>query len=156
MIPAIQRGDPQWSELRAMGIGWWVRNVNTLRRCIEKVTFFHWILKDCHFPFFLILSLLNSRSLFVWSLLRICTHTLFLLSSVFISLPIKAPIPGFFSFPLQNTYTFLFPLLLLYPSCFFFFLNTGCYVAQSLFLPLLANIFKIVLKIKNNLNLKTF
>lgn len=121
MIPAIQRGDPQWSELRAMGIGWWVRNVNTLRRCIEKVTFFHWILKDCHFPFFLILSLLNSRSLFVWSLLCICAHTLFLLSSVFISLPIKAPIPGFFSFPLQNTYTFLFPLLLLYPSCFFFF-----------------------------------
>ncbi|XP_065268569.1 dmX-like protein 2 isoform X6 [Emys orbicularis] len=36
-IPAIQRGDPQWSELRAMGIGWWVRNINTLRRCIEKV-----------------------------------------------------------------------------------------------------------------------
>ncbi|XP_019359750.1 PREDICTED: dmX-like protein 2 isoform X3 [Gavialis gangeticus] len=37
IIPAIQRGDPQWSELRAMGIGWWVRNINTLRRCIEKV-----------------------------------------------------------------------------------------------------------------------
>ncbi|XP_063104804.1 dmX-like protein 2 isoform X3 [Cavia porcellus] len=37
MIPAIQRGDPQWSELRAMGIGWWVRNISTLRRCIEKV-----------------------------------------------------------------------------------------------------------------------
>uniref|UniRef100_A0A8D0L678 Dmx like 2 n=1 Tax=Sphenodon punctatus TaxID=8508 RepID=A0A8D0L678_SPHPU len=37
MIPAIQRGDPQWSELRAMGIGWWVRNINTLRRCVEKV-----------------------------------------------------------------------------------------------------------------------
>ncbi|XP_062998573.1 dmX-like protein 2 isoform X2 [Elgaria multicarinata webbii] len=37
MIPAIQRGDPQWSELRAMGIGWWVRNINTLRRCMEKV-----------------------------------------------------------------------------------------------------------------------
>ncbi|XP_059769285.1 dmX-like protein 2 isoform X2 [Balaenoptera ricei] len=37
MIPAIQRGNPQWSELRAMGIGWWVRNINTLRRCIEKV-----------------------------------------------------------------------------------------------------------------------
>ncbi|KAJ8777071.1 hypothetical protein J1605_001230 [Eschrichtius robustus] len=45
MIPAIQRGDPQWSELRAMGIGWWVRNINTLRRCIEKVTLLHWILK---------------------------------------------------------------------------------------------------------------
>ncbi|KAM5235804.1 dmX-like protein 2 isoform 3-T3 [Ctenodactylus gundi] len=37
MIPAIQRGDPQWSELRAVGVGWWVRNVSTLRRCIEKV-----------------------------------------------------------------------------------------------------------------------
>uniref|UniRef100_A0A670KIQ5 Dmx like 2 n=1 Tax=Podarcis muralis TaxID=64176 RepID=A0A670KIQ5_PODMU len=37
MIPAIQRGDPQWSELRTMGIGWWVRNINTLRRCMEKV-----------------------------------------------------------------------------------------------------------------------
>ncbi|XP_028679377.1 dmX-like protein 2 isoform X1 [Erpetoichthys calabaricus] len=37
MIPAVQRGDPQWSELRAMGIGWWVRNINTLRRTIEKV-----------------------------------------------------------------------------------------------------------------------
>lgn len=45
MIPAIQRGDPQWSELRAMGIGWWVRNINTLRRCIEKVTLLHWMLK---------------------------------------------------------------------------------------------------------------
>lgn len=40
MIPAIQKGDPQWSELRAMGIGWWVRNINTLRRCIEKVGIF--------------------------------------------------------------------------------------------------------------------
>ncbi|XP_039214794.1 dmX-like protein 2 isoform X6 [Crotalus tigris] len=37
MIPAIQRGDLQWSELRTMGIGWWVRNINTLRRCMEKV-----------------------------------------------------------------------------------------------------------------------
>lgn len=45
MIPAIQRGDPQWSELRAMGIGWWVRNINTLRRCIEKVSVCHWILE---------------------------------------------------------------------------------------------------------------
>uniref|UniRef100_A0A4W3JQR7 Dmx like 1 n=1 Tax=Callorhinchus milii TaxID=7868 RepID=A0A4W3JQR7_CALMI len=37
MIPAIQRGDPHWSELRAMGVGWWVRSNNTLRKCIEKV-----------------------------------------------------------------------------------------------------------------------
>nr|XP_014347443.1 PREDICTED: dmX-like protein 2 isoform X3 [Latimeria chalumnae] len=37
MIPAMQRGDPQWSELRAMGVGWWIRNINTLRRTVEKV-----------------------------------------------------------------------------------------------------------------------
>ncbi|XP_052438398.1 dmX-like protein 2 isoform X2 [Carassius gibelio] len=37
MIPAMQRGDPQWSELRAVGVGWWIRNINTLRRIVEKV-----------------------------------------------------------------------------------------------------------------------
>ncbi|XP_052007916.1 dmX-like protein 2 isoform X1 [Xyrauchen texanus] len=37
MIPAMQRGDLQWSELRAVGVGWWIRNINTLRRMVEKV-----------------------------------------------------------------------------------------------------------------------
>nr|XP_043886319.1 dmX-like protein 2 isoform X4 [Solea senegalensis] len=37
MIPAMQRGDPQWSELRAVGVGWWVRNINTLRKLVEKL-----------------------------------------------------------------------------------------------------------------------
>ncbi|XP_078283348.1 dmX-like protein 2 isoform X1 [Rhinoraja longicauda] len=37
MIPAMQKGDPQWSDLKAMGVGWWIRNINTLRKCIEKV-----------------------------------------------------------------------------------------------------------------------
>ncbi|XP_051512650.1 dmX-like protein 2 isoform X3 [Myxocyprinus asiaticus] len=37
MIPAMQRGDPQWSELRAVGVGWWIRNINTLRHMVEKV-----------------------------------------------------------------------------------------------------------------------
>ncbi|KAI4830189.1 hypothetical protein KUCAC02_001839 [Chaenocephalus aceratus] len=36
MIPAMQRGDPQWSELRAVGAGWWIRNINTLRKMVEK------------------------------------------------------------------------------------------------------------------------
>ena len=38
MIPAMQRGDPQWSELKAVGVGWWIRNINTLRKMVEKVT----------------------------------------------------------------------------------------------------------------------
>ncbi|NXO00616.1 DMXL1 protein, partial [Rhinopomastus cyanomelas] len=37
MLPAVQKGDPTWSELRALGIGWWVRNIHSLRKCIEKV-----------------------------------------------------------------------------------------------------------------------
>ncbi|XP_064356237.1 dmX-like protein 1 isoform X3 [Dromaius novaehollandiae] len=37
MLPAMQKGDPTWSELRAMGIGWWVRSIRSLRKCIEKV-----------------------------------------------------------------------------------------------------------------------
>nr|XP_054588314.1 dmX-like protein 2 isoform X3 [Nothobranchius furzeri] len=37
MIPAMQRGDPQWSELRAIGVGWWIRNINTLRKMVEKL-----------------------------------------------------------------------------------------------------------------------
>ena len=37
MIPSMQKGEPNWSELRMFGVGWWVRNINTLRRCMEKV-----------------------------------------------------------------------------------------------------------------------
>ncbi|XP_043103136.1 dmX-like protein 1 isoform X3 [Puntigrus tetrazona] len=37
MLPALQKGDPSWPELRAMGVGWWLRSTNKLRRCIEKV-----------------------------------------------------------------------------------------------------------------------
>ncbi|XP_038079441.1 dmX-like protein 2 isoform X2 [Patiria miniata] len=37
IIPGNQVGKPTWAELRAMGVGWWVRNDITLRRCIEKL-----------------------------------------------------------------------------------------------------------------------
>uniref|UniRef100_A0A8C6ZGE6 Dmx like 1 n=1 Tax=Nothoprocta perdicaria TaxID=30464 RepID=A0A8C6ZGE6_NOTPE len=37
MLPAMQKGEPTWSELRAMGIGWWVRSIRSLRKCMEKV-----------------------------------------------------------------------------------------------------------------------
>ncbi|OCU02216.1 dmX-like protein 1 isoform X4 [Xenopus laevis] len=36
-LPAMQKGDPTWAELRAMGVGWWLRNTHNLRKCIEKV-----------------------------------------------------------------------------------------------------------------------
>uniref|UniRef100_A0AAY4DPT2 RAVE complex protein Rav1 C-terminal domain-containing protein n=1 Tax=Denticeps clupeoides TaxID=299321 RepID=A0AAY4DPT2_9TELE len=37
MLPAMQKGEATWPELRAMGVGWWLRSTNRLRRCIEKV-----------------------------------------------------------------------------------------------------------------------
>ncbi|KAM5261791.1 dmX-like protein 1 isoform 8-T8 [Hipposideros larvatus] len=37
MLPVMQKDNPTWSELRAMGVGWWVRNTRILRKCIEKV-----------------------------------------------------------------------------------------------------------------------
>ncbi|XP_036136303.1 dmX-like protein 1 isoform X6 [Molossus molossus] len=37
MLPTMQKDNPTWSELRAMGVGWWIRNTCILRKCIEKV-----------------------------------------------------------------------------------------------------------------------
>ncbi|CAL1615577.1 unnamed protein product [Knipowitschia caucasica] len=37
MLPALQKDEPSWSELRSMGVGWWLRSTNKLRRCIEKI-----------------------------------------------------------------------------------------------------------------------
>lgn len=37
MLPCMQKGEPTWPELKAMGVGWWLRSNNKLRRCIEKV-----------------------------------------------------------------------------------------------------------------------
>ncbi|XP_033633785.1 dmX-like protein 2 isoform X2 [Asterias rubens] len=37
VIPGNQMGKPTWAELRAMGVGWWIRNDITLKRCIEKL-----------------------------------------------------------------------------------------------------------------------
>ncbi|XP_075692421.1 dmX-like protein 1 isoform X2 [Rhinoderma darwinii] len=36
-LPAMQKSDPTWAELRAMGVGWWLRNANNLRKCIDKI-----------------------------------------------------------------------------------------------------------------------
>lgn len=33
----MQKGEPTWAELRQFGVGWWIRNINTLKRCMEKV-----------------------------------------------------------------------------------------------------------------------
>ncbi|KAG8181368.1 hypothetical protein JTE90_008839 [Oedothorax gibbosus] len=37
LVPCIQKGNLKWSELRELGIGWWVRSNTVLRRLMEKV-----------------------------------------------------------------------------------------------------------------------
>ncbi|KAJ7994355.1 hypothetical protein DPEC_G00265000 [Dallia pectoralis] len=37
VLPGMQKGAPTWPELRAMGVGWWLRSTNKLRKCMEKV-----------------------------------------------------------------------------------------------------------------------
>ena len=37
LVPCMQKDSPKWSELREFKVAWWVRNNNSLRRCIEKV-----------------------------------------------------------------------------------------------------------------------
>lgn len=37
LIPCVQRGKPEWSELREFGIGWWVKKLEVVKKLIEKV-----------------------------------------------------------------------------------------------------------------------
>ena len=37
MIPSVSKGTPAWTELRELGIGWWVTNNSVLKKIIEKV-----------------------------------------------------------------------------------------------------------------------
>nr|XP_039251703.1 dmX-like protein 1 isoform X3 [Styela clava] len=36
LISSVQRGAPEWEELRSFGAGWWIRSTPTLRRLIEQ------------------------------------------------------------------------------------------------------------------------
>ncbi|ODM97221.1 DmX-like protein 2 [Orchesella cincta] len=37
LIPAYQKGNMTWQQLREIGVGWWLRNNQTLRLCMEKL-----------------------------------------------------------------------------------------------------------------------
>ncbi|XP_052099551.1 dmX-like protein 2 isoform X2 [Mytilus californianus] len=36
-IPSMQKGEPVWAELKEFGAGWWINNINILKRTMEKV-----------------------------------------------------------------------------------------------------------------------
>lgn len=37
LIPSYTKGDLRWATLRDLGVGYWLKNINTLRRCVEKL-----------------------------------------------------------------------------------------------------------------------
>lgn len=37
LIPSYSKGDLRWSTLKDLGVGYWLKNVNTLRCCVEKL-----------------------------------------------------------------------------------------------------------------------
>uniref|UniRef100_H2YVA9 RAVE complex protein Rav1 C-terminal domain-containing protein n=1 Tax=Ciona savignyi TaxID=51511 RepID=H2YVA9_CIOSA len=36
LLPSVQRGAPEWKELKSLGVGWWIRSNVLLRRLIEQ------------------------------------------------------------------------------------------------------------------------
>uniref|UniRef100_A0A1B0A9X2 RAVE complex protein Rav1 C-terminal domain-containing protein n=1 Tax=Glossina pallidipes TaxID=7398 RepID=A0A1B0A9X2_GLOPL len=37
LIPSYQKGDVKWSTLKDLGVGYWLRNINMLRKCVERL-----------------------------------------------------------------------------------------------------------------------
>ncbi|XP_055376112.1 dmX-like protein 2 [Condylostylus longicornis] len=37
LIPSYNKGQIKWATLRELGVGWWLRNVTVLRKCIEQL-----------------------------------------------------------------------------------------------------------------------
>nr|XP_034195929.1 dmX-like protein 2 isoform X5 [Osmia lignaria] len=37
LIPSYAKGQPKWSVLKELGIGWWIRSNTVLKRCVEKI-----------------------------------------------------------------------------------------------------------------------
>lgn len=37
LIPSYKKGDLKWSTLKDLGVGYWLRNINVLRQCVEKL-----------------------------------------------------------------------------------------------------------------------
>ncbi|XP_060524786.1 dmX-like protein 2 isoform X2 [Cylas formicarius] len=35
LIPSYAKGCPTWTQLRELGVGWWIRNLNLLKQCVQ-------------------------------------------------------------------------------------------------------------------------
>ncbi|KAJ8668951.1 hypothetical protein QAD02_000210 [Eretmocerus hayati] len=37
LIPSYAKGQPRWSVLKELGVGWWIRNMAILKNCVERI-----------------------------------------------------------------------------------------------------------------------
>ncbi|XP_059222460.1 dmX-like protein 2 [Stomoxys calcitrans] len=69
LIPSYKKGDLKWSTLRDLGVGYWVRNINILRHCVEKLAKCAYQLKQDPLDAALYYLAMKKKSI-VWGLFR--------------------------------------------------------------------------------------
>ncbi|KAM8719971.1 hypothetical protein ACLKA7_006087 [Drosophila subpalustris] len=69
LIPSYAKGDLRWATLRDLGVGYWLKNINTLRRCVEKLAKCAYQLKQDPLDAAIYYLAMKKKSL-VWGLFR--------------------------------------------------------------------------------------
>ncbi|XP_030381698.1 dmX-like protein 2 isoform X2 [Scaptodrosophila lebanonensis] len=69
LIPSYTKGDLKWGTLRDLGVGYWLKNINTLRKCVEKLAKCAYQLKQDPLDAAIYYLAMKKKSL-VWGLFR--------------------------------------------------------------------------------------
>ncbi|KAK9881027.1 hypothetical protein WA026_014369 [Henosepilachna vigintioctopunctata] len=69
LIPSFAKAEPTWPQLRELGIGWWIRNINLLRQCIQVLAKASYMAKQDPMDAALYYLAMNKKSL-LWGLYR--------------------------------------------------------------------------------------
>ncbi|XP_022913173.2 dmX-like protein 2 isoform X2 [Onthophagus taurus] len=69
LIPSYAKGEPTWPILRELGVGWWVRNINLLRQCMQVLAKASYQSKQDPMDAALYYLAMNKKSL-LWGLYR--------------------------------------------------------------------------------------
>lgn len=69
LIPSYKKGDLKWSTLRDLGVGFWLRNINIVRQCVEKLAKCAYQLKQDPLDAAIYYLAMKKKSI-VWGLFR--------------------------------------------------------------------------------------
>lgn len=69
LIPSYKKGDLKWSTLKDLGVGYWLRNINILRQCVEKLAKCAYQLKQDPLDAAIYYLAMKKKSI-VWGLFR--------------------------------------------------------------------------------------